>query len=82
MRDLDGAAKFLSEVLGCIIVYRAFAFGRNMEIFVKDQLNVHPRATVRGVAFLAQSARSCDFGQLEERCGNIACGIDPRRVCS
>lgn len=24
----------------------------------------------------AQSARSCDFGQLEERCGNIACGID------
>ncbi|OBZ97300.1 hypothetical protein ADU59_01620 (plasmid) [Pararhizobium polonicum] len=31
---------------------------------------------------LAQSARSCDFGQLEEPCGNIACRIDPRRACS
>jgi DNA replication protein DnaC len=25
---------------------------------------------------MAQSARSCDFGQLEEPCGNIACRLD------
>ncbi|MBB5655001.1 histidinol-phosphate/aromatic aminotransferase/cobyric acid decarboxylase-like protein [Rhizobium leguminosarum] len=31
---------------------------------------------------LAQSARSCDFGQLEERCGNMACGIDLRSARS
>ena len=30
----------------------------------------------------AQSARSCDFGQLEERCGNMACGIDLRSARS
>lgn len=30
----------------------------------------------------AQSARSCNFGQLEEPCGKIACRIDPRRACS
>jgi len=27
-------------------------------------------------ASLAQSARSCDFGQVEERCGNTADGVD------
>jgi hypothetical protein len=30
----------------------------------------------------AQSARSCDFGQLAERCGNISCMIDRRRARS
>ncbi len=30
----------------------------------------------------AQSARSCDFGQIEERCGNMACGIDQESACS
>jgi putative ATP-dependent endonuclease of OLD family len=39
-----------------------------------------PKAVIRRK--LAQSARSCDFGQLEEPCGNIACRIDPRRACS
>ncbi|EGL65729.1 glyoxalase/bleomycin resistance protein/dioxygenase [Agrobacterium sp. ATCC 31749] len=50
--DLDAAINFLSEVLGCIVVYRAPAFGDQTGTFMKDQLNVHPRATVRGVAFL------------------------------
>ena len=30
----------------------------------------------------AQSARSCDFGQLAERCGNTAWRIDPRSARS
>ena len=32
--------------------------------------------------YTAQSARSCDFGQLEERCGNTAWRIDPRSARS
>lgn len=55
--NLDTAVSFLCEVLGCIVVYRAPAFGDETGTFMKDQLNVHPRATVRGVAFL--------------RCGNL-----------
>jgi putative nucleotidyltransferase with HDIG domain len=37
---------------------------------------------IAAIAKKAQSARSCDFGQLEERCGNMACGIDLRSARS
>ncbi|WP_083198082.1 DUF4158 domain-containing protein [Pararhizobium polonicum] len=48
-----------------------------------DYLGLHTaNRDDRRAALLAQSARSCDFGQLEEPCGNIACRIDPRRACS
>lgn len=50
--NLDDAIRFLTDVLGFEVVYRAPAFGDETGTFMKDQLNVHPRAIVRGVAFL------------------------------
>ena len=50
--NLDKAVNVLSEVLGCTVGYRAPEFGDETGTFMKGQLNVHPRATVKGVAFL------------------------------
>ena len=49
--NLDEAIAFFCDVIGCELVYRAGAFG-DEGTFMADQLNVHPRARIQGVAFL------------------------------
>ncbi|MBB2714380.1 VOC family protein (plasmid) [Rhizobium sophoriradicis] len=50
--NLDEAIAFFCDVIGCELIYRAGAFGDDEGTFMRDQLNVHPRARIRGVAFL------------------------------
>ncbi|WP_052675554.1 VOC family protein [Agrobacterium arsenijevicii] len=49
--NLDGAIAFFCDVIGCELIYRAGAFS-DEGTFMADQLNVHPRSRIRGVAFL------------------------------
>lgn len=50
--NLDEAIEFFCNVIGCELIYRAPPFADDKGTFMKDQLNVHPRARIRGVAFL------------------------------
>jgi catechol 2,3-dioxygenase-like lactoylglutathione lyase family enzyme len=51
--NLDEAIVFFCDVIGCELVYRTTAsFGDDEGTFMKDQLNVHPRSHISGVAFL------------------------------
>ncbi len=50
--NLDEAVEFFCDVIGCELVYRTPAFGDDDGTFMSDQLNVHPRSRIRGVAFL------------------------------
>lgn len=50
--DLEEAIEFFCSVIGCELIYRAPPFADDKGTFMKDQLNVHPQARIRGVAFL------------------------------
>jgi catechol 2,3-dioxygenase-like lactoylglutathione lyase family enzyme len=50
--NLDEAIDFFCKVIGCELVYCAPSFGDDEGTFMKDQLNVHPRARIRRMAFL------------------------------
>lgn len=50
--DLDEAIGFFCAVIGCELIYRAPSFVDETGSFMKEQLNVHPKAQIRGVAFL------------------------------
>lgn len=50
--NLDQAIDFFCEILGCELVYTAPAAGDDTGTFMQDQLNVHPRSRINGVAFL------------------------------
>lgn len=71
--NLDEAVCFLTEVLGCVVVYRAPAFGDETGTFMKDQLNVHPRAIIRGVAFLRHE--NLNFEVFEYECPGQRDGV-------
>jgi hypothetical protein len=48
----------------------------NMPSVFDCQFAAHSFRAVVSFPYLAQSARSCDFGQVEERCGNKLVIID------
>lgn len=50
--NLDEAIEFFCTVIGCELIYRAPSFSDEVGTFMKDQLNVHPRARITGLAFL------------------------------
>lgn len=50
--NLDEAIEFFCKVIGCTFIYHMPAFGDDDGPFMSDQLNVHPRSRIRGVAFL------------------------------
>ncbi len=47
--DFDAAAEFLENVLGFIPYYEHGPFGSDESDFMRDMLNVHPRAVIRKV---------------------------------
>lgn len=50
--NMAEAVAFFCNVLGCELVYTAPAFSDDTGTVMYDQLNVHPRSTIKSVTFL------------------------------